>query len=338
MFYAPHNSEEKTSPRASGKNRRYHMLVRDRAYQSLNQTKANFDAAYAHTDPREYFCVLGGLDYVIPDLARSIFRSVIEARTQALNRRVRVLDCGCSFGINPALIRFPIDIARLQSRYSDPQMHALASDDIVNLDRNYFRAWPERVTADFVGLDSSQCAIRYATEVGLITRGITSNLEETAPTDEEVLALRGIDVVISTGCVGYISERTFHRILTLQEPRRKPWIVNFVLRMFSFDDIAAELDLHGLITEKVEGVTFIQRRFHSQEEFESTLSALAARGIDPTGKEADGLLHAELFISRPPEDVLNYPLSDLVSIISGEGRPFGRRYRQVTPDDIKLLR
>ena len=74
-------------------------------FESLNSHKANFDAIYDLPDPREYYRVLVGLDYVIPDLARNVFRSVIERRTQDAAWPLTILDVGCSYGINAALAR-----------------------------------------------------------------------------------------------------------------------------------------------------------------------------------------------------------------------------------------
>ena len=42
-----------------------------------NDIKANFDSIYSRPDPREYYRVLYGLDYVIPDLAKGIFRKAM---------------------------------------------------------------------------------------------------------------------------------------------------------------------------------------------------------------------------------------------------------------------
>lgn len=54
---------------------------------------------------------------------------------------------------------------------------------------------------------------------------------------------------------------------------------------------------------------------------------LKARGLDPHGKEAEGLLHVELFVSRPEDEVRDHPLNEIVSVTSGENRRYGRRYR-----------
>ena len=73
-------------------------------------------------------------------------------------------------------------------------------------------------------------------------------------------------------------------------------------------------------------MTFVQRRFHSSDECEATIGALEKQGIDPTGKEADGLFHAELYVSRPKEEAEQRRLGELISVTSGAGRRYGRRY------------
>jgi carnitine O-acetyltransferase len=106
------------------------------------------------------------------------------------------------------------------------------------------------------------------------------------------------DLVISTGCIGYVGESTFKSILDVNAPN-KPWMVHFVLRMFPFAEIQETLDGYGYATEKVKDRTFLQRRFASEEEQEHVLERLSALGIDPGGRESEGWYHAEAFISRP---------------------------------------
>ncbi len=57
----------------------------------------------------------------------------------------------------------------------------------------------------------------------------------------------------------------------------------------------------------------------------------------PDGKEADGLLHAELFVSRPAESVEALPLGDLISVTRGADRKYGRRYAQINAAEAKLM-
>src|SRR3546814_1699912 len=79
-----------------------------------------------------------------------------------------------------------------------------------------------------------------------------------------------------------------------------------------------------MMTEKLAGSTFVQRRFRNEEEFERSLGALKARGIDTSGFEADGLFQAELFVSRPEADARAMPLEDIVTVTSGRFGNLGR--------------
>lgn len=299
--------------------------------------KADFDNIYVAQDPREYYRVLCGLDYVIPDLAKGIFRSLIKHCSEEREEPIKVLDIGCSYGINSALIEYPLDIQRLLQRYSCPEMYRLSSETMKVLDRNYFSSWPRRSDAVFYGVDISQTATSYAKAVGLIEDATTTNLETSKPSKEDKFILSDADLIISTGCVGYVSEKTFKNVLDCQSHRRPPIVAAFVLRMYSYDEIACELEQYGLITEKLEGVTFVQRRFNSADEFNSTMEALSAKGIDPTGKEADGLFHAELFVSRTEESIKRIPLRELISVSSGVERRYGRRFRRVGDNGPRLM-
>jgi SAM-dependent methyltransferase len=299
--------------------------------------KANFDQIYNRPDPREYFRILHGLDYIIPDLALPIFRQITETLTDLRGRPLRILDIGCSYGINAALLRYPMSIDRLAQRYADLQAFGLAPDEVVALDRNYYRSWPAATNARFVGLDSSAPAVGYATQTGILDHGFAEDLESNDPSPRLADLLSGVDLVISTGCVGYVTAATFKRVLdAMQAP--KPWFVSFVLRLYPFDEIADVLKERRLVTEKLESVTFVQRRFHSEQEYSQTLQALEKVGVDPQGKEAEGLLHAELFLSRPAEETNALPLDNLVSVTSGASRPFGRRFQRHADDKIRLVR
>jgi SAM-dependent methyltransferase len=302
-----------------------------------NWGKADFDRIYHAADPREYFRVLCGLDYVIPELAKGIFRSLIDYCGAGGARQLKVLDLGCSYGINSALINYPVDLHRLAQRYASPEMYGLSSGEVVRFDRNYFASWPRKDDISFVGIDTSAAAVAYARSVGLLAGGVTTNLEMHDPGEIDVSALRGADLIISTGCVGYISERSFARIMEHQSRQAPPVVASLVLRMFPYDEIAAELERYGMVTEKLEGITFVQRRFNSSDEFDAAIERLEKLGIDPAGKEADGLLHAELFVTRPRESAENVPLSDIVSVTSGADRRYGRRFRRIDGTGTTLM-
>jgi hypothetical protein len=120
-------------------------------------------------------------------------------------------------------------------------------------------------------------------------------------------------MILSTGSVGYVTEKTYESILDAL-PSRTPWIVSFVLRMFPYDSFAAAFARRGLVTERLRSVVLVQRRVRDIQEFESTRGQLETQGVDIRPFESDGLLGAELYVSRPRSDVAAAPLDELVTI------------------------
>ena len=296
-------------------------------FATLNASKANFDNIYDQPDPRGYFSVLGALDYMIPDVAEPIIRQILAARYKRAGTDATVLDVGCSYGINAAVHRFPLSVRVLRRRYANPEMAALTADDLARLDRSYYASWPQISAARFIGLDVSAPAVRYAVAVGLLDAGLVANFESGTPSSQDRESLRRATVVLSTGCVGYVTERTFGSILDCTE--KPPWVVSFVLRMFPYEPIAAELAKRGLVTEKLAGATFVQRRFRDVKEFTDCLTTLEKLNIDTKGLEAEGRFQAELFVSRPRADVEAAPLAKIVKVVSGRNRTVGTRYVRV---------
>ncbi len=289
-------------------------------YSKINQNKMNFDDLYTSKDPRKYFQYLGQLDYIIPHLAQPIFGQLIRARREVQDQPVTVLDIGCSYAINGALMKYGLGYEALRQRYTAPSLQGLSSAEMLELDRNFYRAWPKDPGVRVIGLDVSENAVRYAEDCGILEHGLAADLESRDPTPEEAAILADVDIIVSTGCVGYVTSKTFQRLAKVAQQGRTPWVASFVLRMFPYDDIAATLAAQGLETQPYEGATFVQRRFASPEEMEATIRAVEARGIDTYGHETDGLYQANLFISRPPEEIRRRPIQDLVSVVSGANK------------------
>ena len=149
-------------------------------------------------------------------------------------------------------------------------------------------------------------------KVGFLDDGIVANLEEGELTPQIEEKIEGADLVISTGCVGYVTEKTFSQLLSPSDKGSLPWIASFVLRMFPYDSISQVFDQKGLLTEKLEEPTFIQRRFRDEEEKEHVIHQLETHGIDPSGKETKGNYIANLFLSRPESEIQRLPLQEML--------------------------
>jgi hypothetical protein len=298
---------------------------------NINRDKAVFDDIYVADDPRAYFSVLGALDYMIPDVAEPVIRQILAARAAASGRSPTVLDVGSSYGINAAIHRFPVNFSSLHQRYARREMVEVAPDEMARLDRHFYASWPEIGVGQFIGLDVSEPAIRYANRAGLHVDGVVANLEAEALSARDAAVLAPVDVLLSTGSIGYVTARTYDRLLDAVTDA--PWIISFVLRMFPYQDFIESFAGRGMVTERLRGATFVQRRFRDEAEFEKCLAALEAQGIDPAGIESEGLFQAELFLSRPEADALAAPLDDIVSVTSGGFNAFGPRYLQVGSED-----
>jgi hypothetical protein len=297
-------------------------MAKTASFHDINESKMNFDDLYLKSDPRDYYKFLGQLDYIIPHLAQPVFSQIIRARKELQDEPVTVLDLGSSYGVNGALMKYDIDYEALRMRYTAPAFQSLTSADLLELDRAFYRAWPRHEHVRAIGLDISENAVRYAEDCGAVDRGLAIDLESVDPTPEEADVLKSVDLIVSTGCVGYVSSKTFERIARLARRGRPAWVISFVLRMFPFDAIAATLSEWGLETEKFEGATFVQRRFASVEEMERVVQAVEARGLDTRGHEADGLYHADLFVSRPRAEIERHPLQKVVNVVSGANKPW----------------
>jgi hypothetical protein len=289
-------------------------LVEDRpgpARPLTAERKADFGSIYTRPDPREYFRVLNELDYQIPQQALPIFRAVLAASRDERGNRT-VLDVCCSYGINSALLFSREDPFTVTARYADPRLAAMTPSELA--ERDFSRYVTGSRDLRVVGLDTSEAAIRYATMAGLLAAGWTEDLESSAPSASLVAGIADVGLIICTGGVGYVGQRTFGRLLAALPSPENLWLAVFVLRVFDYAPIAALLGAHGLATEKLPG-TFRQRRFADAAERDACLHDIGLRGLDPSGKEADGWYHADCFLTRPAAAAARVPAAALVKNI-----------------------
>ena len=123
---------------------------------------------------------------------------------------------------------------------------------------------------------------------GLLVNGWAENLETDPASTDLADDLDNVDVVICTGGIGYITERTLAQVVRPRPGRPAPWLAAFVLRQYSYEPISSALSQHGMVTEQLHGTSFPQRRFASDSERESALRAVTERGLDPSGYEDSG--------------------------------------------------
>lgn len=285
----------------------------DTVFESINDAKTNMDGLYDRPGPRTYARDLEKLNYAIPDVAKPVFQKLISHRQQRQDDTVHVLDLGCSYGVNAALLKHDLSMPELYERWGQNALLEASPGEVAASDRKFFDNLDHHEDILVTGLDQAESAVDYALEAGLLDEGLAINLETGALPNTATESLATVDLVTSTGCVGYVTEKTFESLLPSITQGRSPWISNFVLRMFPFDAIEEALRDSGYVTEKLLGQTFVQRSFATAEEQEEVIGQLRERGIDPTGKESEGQLLAEFYLSRAANEVAEVPIERLLA-------------------------
>lgn len=278
-------------------------------YPTQNEAKADFDQAYVAETPHLYIEQMAQHGYQIGEQARPFCAAAAELLRENNGEAwpVQMLDVGCSYGIGSAFVRYGCTFDEIVSFFTSraPREYRAACEAM----RMWLNVAPPACDVRCVGLDSSAPAIRYAVEAGLLDGGIARNfeVEGAQPSDEEIGWFRSCNLLICTGAIGYITERTFDIVLKhlgQDHPAEfGPFAVMTILRMFDETPITRSFERHGFAVERVPGARLPQRRFADEQERDGVLTALRERELDPSGWEDQGLHYADLLIAAPPEQV-----------------------------------
>lgn len=282
-------------------------------YDLANAGKASFEWTYNRLDPRSYFQTLGALDYDIPARAAPVFLKTFDAYSKLRRRSaLTVLDLGCSYGINAAVLKYGQTMVELRDHYLGFDDSDTAPIDVLHADQARFSDHHPERDLTIIGIDRAQFAAAYGFWAGFIDDAIPENLETDEPSPIAADLIARCDVVISTGVVGYVTERTFARIAACQPKDQMPWIASFVLRMFDYGPVSETLAGFGYVTEKLSGRYFRQRRFADASERRHVEKLLAKRNLCVEGLESEGHFLAEFYLSRPEADFKALPLRRLL--------------------------
>ncbi len=260
--------------------------------------KAVMDHIYDQSDPRAYFRSLRMLRYLIPDAVQPVLQHLISARRRATDcQEIKLLDLGCSYGVTGHLLRSGQSMDETFHHYME--LASCARAEVIEKDRTILNAHSDKDVM-VVGLDVAQNACAYAIDCGAIDAAVVANLEEDDPTPEQVELMSGADLLVSTGCIGYVGVPTMVQILDATGDSR-PWMAHFVMRMFDFTPIRNALTQRRYVTRRGT-IPVYQRKFASPDEQEEIVNRLVAMGRDPHGLEDNGSAYADLYISRPAND------------------------------------
>jgi len=264
--------------------------------------KIDVDNLYTGATPADYVRFLYEHDYRLPQHATPIVKATLaQIRSARGKDNLRILDLGCSYGIMSAFLRHSLGLPDLYAHYHDGYDLTHPLDEIVRADISFYQANRSDDGLTIVGIDPSEPAIAYAKATGLLDDGAALSLEGEAPVPEAACTmLSDLDLVFSTGVIGYAGVRTITRLLELNTQSR-PWMLNFVLRGVDYYPIAQYLNEQGYVTGRDRNV-YRQRRFAGAEERTRWLDNLRRNGVDAAGYETTGYSCAELFLSRPADE------------------------------------
>ncbi|MFV0523103.1 MAG: hypothetical protein ACK5RL_01235 [Acidimicrobiales bacterium] len=274
--------------------------------------KSNFDEIYVADDPREYYRTLNRFDYQIPEHGGPVFRRVAEE--VSVRERPHLLDVCCSYGINAAVVNHDVTFEEVAAHYDDPALVDLDRAALVEADRHWFGARSIDPRFELTGLDSSAPAIAYGVDAQLLDTGFAENLEEAEPSTALATVVADTDLITVTGGIGYVTDRTIDRLFELTD---RPRLAAFSLRWVDFAPVVDVGAAHGLVTERLDEATFPQRRMVDRAEVEHVEQELAALGIDPGGREAEGYHHTDFYLMRPASEVERSPLGELLGSVPG---------------------
>jgi len=159
---------------------------------------------------------------------------------------------------------------------------------------------------EVVGLDSSAEAIRFATASHMIDNGIARNLEDEKSelTDDEAHLIQECDVLLSTGAIGYVTDKTVNPILdefgNSARGALGPVAVMSVLELFDPAPIAEAFTEHGYRFGQL-SIRMPQRRFADEDERQGVIEALRQRGVQADALESEHQMFAGLCIAAKPE-------------------------------------
>lgn len=305
------------------------------SYDTANEVKSSFDAIYRAPTPHAYFAEMHRLEYAIGEQARRYFKAAARLLRRQLGRRdaVRMLDLGCSYGVGSALVKHGFSFGEL-AEFFEREARAERRACIEKT-----RSWIARNGVEdpiaCVGADVSEPAVTFAARAGLIEAGIVHDLEaDPRLTQDERALVADCNLLISTGTIGYVGERTVSALLsclgTARAGAHGPCAVVTILRMFAPEMVAATFERFGYRFAPVPGVRLRQRRFDDAREQRETLRLLRERDVDPTGWEDTGYLYADLFAAAPPRDFAAL----MEALLAARGTAAARGPRTRTSSDL----
>ena len=264
--------------------------------------KKDFTNIYTKDSPYEYLKEMKRLSYRIPDYTKPLYIQIAQQLVDKLKRPIHIVDLGSSYGINSSLMRHDLSMSELDQFFLRKDTPPTRQDSF-----EFFKK-QDNQNLNFYQIDISEPALKFSKDVGLCKISICVNLES----DYQKLpdAFFPIDMVIATGCIGYIGYKAFSNLFELIKKQKSnlpqsnthdifPTFTFSVLRIFDIQKISKIFDYYGYSLEKTDLQPIPQRQFADFEEKNQTLSLLHSKRIDTKWLEDDGNFYADFYVGVP---------------------------------------
>jgi len=265
------------------------------------KVKKDFTDIYTQETPREYLKEMKRLRYSISDSTKPLYNSIIEQLENTLSRPINILDLGSSYGINSALMKYNLTMTELNNFFlNEPEPTKKET-------KQFYEKCTNKDNMCFYQIDISEEALKFSEEMNLCEKGMNVNLDDKKVDLSE--SLPKIDVVIATGCIGYIGYMAFVNLLKVIKKRQdnsiesktkynSPIFAFSVLRMFDMNDIEKTFETYDYSIVKSDIKPLVQRSFSDPKEKEQTISILHEMGINTKEYEDDGNFYADFYIAK----------------------------------------
>ena len=274
-------------------------------YEKENEAKANFDDVYMAPTPHAYIATMAKTGYEIGEKARPYCTAAAELLQECNGDvwPVQMLDVGCSYGMGSAFVKYGCSFDEMVAFFASrvPEEYVLACEVV----RSWLNVTAPACDVRTVGLDSSEPALQFAVDAGMLDGSIAKNFEdsETTPSDDDIGWFRSCNLMIATGAIGYGTEKSLDVILRhlgqAHPADTGPFVVLTILRMFNVEPIHRVFETHGMEFGPAAGIRLPQRRFEDDREQEEVLRILHGKGLDTQEWEDEGRHYADLYIAAP---------------------------------------
>lgn len=263
--------------------------------------KKDFTDIYTQDSPYEYLKEMDRLEYSIPDSTKPLYNSLIEQLEDTLSRPINVLDLGSSYGINSSLMKYNLTMSELNDFFLN------GSEPTKKETKQFYEKCNSNDNMNFYQIDISKAALKFSEDMNLCERGMNVDLETEKLNLLE--SLPKMDLVIATGCIGYIGYKAFSNLLKVIKNRQSnsikseteyiaPIFAFSVLRIFDMENIEEVFEMHGYSIVKSDMKPIRQRNFSDPKEKAQTVSLLREMEINTKWYEDDGNFYADFYIAK----------------------------------------